>query len=113
MANLDAVSALNFDVTTFADWFTAYVGGNQSAMVIAEKRFTPNLDAAFWGVADDRPCHQSGRERRSGSTRWSPYSRVPCRRSAAGTGGRPWTLPADTPFRVRRSDCGCQARGDR
>ena len=46
-ASLDAVNALNFDVTTFNDWFTAYVGGNRSAMAIAENRFTPNLDAAF------------------------------------------------------------------
>ena len=46
-ASLDAVNALNFDATTFNDWFTAYVGGNRSAMAIAENRFTPNLDAAF------------------------------------------------------------------
>ena len=46
-ASLDAVNALNFDATTFNDWFTAYVGGNRSAMAIAEARFTPNLDAAF------------------------------------------------------------------
>jgi hypothetical protein len=46
-ASLDALSALNFDVTTFTSWFTAYIAGNRSAMAIAEKRFTPNLDAAF------------------------------------------------------------------
>ncbi len=46
-ASLDAVNALNFDATTFNDWFTAYVGGNRSAMAIAENRFTANLDAAF------------------------------------------------------------------
>ncbi len=46
-ASLDAVSALNFDTTTFNDWFTAYVGGNRSAVAIAQDRFTPNLDAAF------------------------------------------------------------------
>jgi hypothetical protein len=46
-ASLDAVNALNFDATTFNDWFTAYVGGNRSAMAIAQNRFTPNLDAAF------------------------------------------------------------------
>ena len=28
-ASLDAVNALNFDATTFNDWFTAYVGGNR------------------------------------------------------------------------------------
>ena len=46
-ASLDAVNVLNFDATTFNDWFTAYVGGNRSAMAIAEARFTLNLDAAF------------------------------------------------------------------
>ncbi len=46
-ASLDAVNALNFDATTFNDWFTAYVGGDRSAMAIAQNRFTPNLDAAF------------------------------------------------------------------
>ena len=30
-ANLDALNGLNFDLTTFNDWFTAYVAGNKSA----------------------------------------------------------------------------------
>jgi hypothetical protein len=46
-ANLDALNSLNFDLTTFNDWFTAYVAGNQTAMRIAEKRFSPNFHAAF------------------------------------------------------------------
>ncbi len=46
-ASLDALNSLNFDLTTFNDWFTAYVAGDRSAMAIAEKRFTPNFDAAF------------------------------------------------------------------
>ncbi len=46
-ANLDALNSLNFDVTAFNAWFTAYVAGNRSAMAIAEKRFTPNFDRAF------------------------------------------------------------------
>src|SRR6516165_4969937 len=45
-ANLDALSSLNFDVSTFNAWFSAYVAGNQTAMAIAAKRFTPNLQFA-------------------------------------------------------------------
>ena len=53
-ANLDALNSLNFDLTTFNDWFTAYVAGNKSAMAIAEKRFSPNFDRAFkaWMATD-------------------------------------------------------------
>ena len=53
-ANLDALNSLNFDLTTFNDWFTAYVAGNKSAMAIAQKRFTPNFDRAFnaWMATD-------------------------------------------------------------
>ena len=46
-ANLDALNSLNFDLTTFNDWFTAYVAGNKTAMAVAEKRFSPNFDRAF------------------------------------------------------------------
>jgi len=46
-ANLDALNSLNADLTTFNDWFTAYVAGNQTAMRLAEKRFSPNFDRAF------------------------------------------------------------------
>jgi hypothetical protein len=53
-ANLDALNSINFDLTTFNDWFTAYVAGNRSAMAIAEKRFSPNFHAAFeaWVATD-------------------------------------------------------------
>ncbi len=53
-ANLDALNALNFDVTAFNAWFTAYVAGDRTAMAIAEKRFTPNFDRAFkaWLATD-------------------------------------------------------------
>ena len=46
-ASLDALNSLNFDVTSFNDWFAAFVAGNQSAMGIAERRFTPNFRNAF------------------------------------------------------------------
>jgi hypothetical protein len=46
-ANLDALNNLNFDVTAFNTWFSAYVAGNQSAMAVAAKRFTPNFRRAF------------------------------------------------------------------
>jgi hypothetical protein len=53
-ANLDALNNLNFDLTTFNDWFTAYVAGNKTAMAIAEKRFSPNFHHAFtaWLATD-------------------------------------------------------------
>ena len=46
-ANLEALNALNFDVSTFNAWFSAYVAGNRTAMAIAAKRFTPNFRRAF------------------------------------------------------------------
>jgi hypothetical protein len=46
-ANLEALNNLNFDVSTFNAWFSAYVANNQSAMAIAAKRFTPNFRRAF------------------------------------------------------------------
>ncbi len=53
-ATLQAVNSLNFDLTTFNDWFTAYVAKDTSSMAIAEKRFTPNFDRAFraWLATD-------------------------------------------------------------
>jgi hypothetical protein len=53
-ANLDALNSLNFDLTTFNDWFTAYVAKDTSSMALAEKRFSPNLDRAFraWLATD-------------------------------------------------------------
>ena len=41
------LNSLNFDLTTFNHWFTAYVAGNKTAMAVAEKRFSPNFDRAF------------------------------------------------------------------
>src|SRR6516165_2358259 len=46
-ANLDALNSLNFDISTFNDWFTAYVAGDKASMAIAAKRFTPNFRQAF------------------------------------------------------------------
>jgi hypothetical protein len=46
-ANLDALNTLNFDVTAFNAWFTAYVAKDASAMAVAAKRFTPNFRIAF------------------------------------------------------------------
>jgi hypothetical protein len=46
-ANLDALNTLNFDVTVFNAWFTAWVSGDQTSMIIAAKRFTPNFRRAF------------------------------------------------------------------
>lgn len=46
-AGLDALNSLNFDVTTFNAWFSAYLAQNQTAMDIAARRFTPNFRNAF------------------------------------------------------------------
>ena len=46
-ASLDALNSLNFDVTAFDTWFTAYVAHDASSMAIAERRFTPNFRRAF------------------------------------------------------------------
>jgi hypothetical protein len=46
-ASLDATNTLNFDLTVFNDWFSAYVAGHKSGMTIAEKRFTPDFHRAF------------------------------------------------------------------
>jgi hypothetical protein len=46
-ANIDALNSLNFDVTAFNAWFTAYVAGDRQAMAVAAKRFTPNFHRAF------------------------------------------------------------------
>jgi hypothetical protein len=46
-ANLEALDSVNFDLTTFNDWFTAYVTGNRTAAAIAERRFSPNFHTAF------------------------------------------------------------------
>ena len=46
-ASLDALNSLNFDVTAFNDWFSAYVANNTTAMDIAARRFTPNFKNAF------------------------------------------------------------------
>lgn len=53
-AALEGLNNLNFDVTAFNAWFTAYVAKDQSAMAIAQKRFTPNFQNAFkaWLATD-------------------------------------------------------------
>lgn len=56
-ANQTQVSGLvtkNFDASTFNDWFTAYILGNQTAMHVAEGRFRPGFRVAFeaWLATD-------------------------------------------------------------
>jgi hypothetical protein len=53
-ANLDAMETRNFDSSTFNTWFTAAVGGNTEAMMIAERRFRPEFRLAFdaWIATD-------------------------------------------------------------
>ena len=53
-AALDAQNLKNFDSTTFNTWFTAYVVGNPTAEVVAERRFRPAFAVAFdaWMATD-------------------------------------------------------------
>src|ERR1700728_2997403 len=53
-AQLEGLETKNFDASTFNAWFTAYVVGNQAAMVVAENRFRPQFDVAFkaWLATD-------------------------------------------------------------
>jgi hypothetical protein len=53
-ADLEALETRNFDASTFDAWFTAYTAGDESAMALAEKRFTPEFDEAFraWIATD-------------------------------------------------------------
>jgi hypothetical protein len=46
-ADLEAQNQRNFDSSTFEAWFTAYVAGNEQAMDIAIRRFSPNMKVAF------------------------------------------------------------------
>jgi hypothetical protein len=46
-ASADAAEAKNFDASTFNTWFSAFVVGNTKAMVLAEKRFSPQMKVAF------------------------------------------------------------------
>ena len=53
-ADLEALSQKNFDASTFNAWFTAYTLGNQTAMKLAVRRFTPEFLRAFdsWLATD-------------------------------------------------------------
>lgn len=53
-AELDAQNIKNFDATTFNAWFTAYVSGNTSAELVAQRRFRPAFAVAFnaWIATD-------------------------------------------------------------
>jgi hypothetical protein len=46
-ADLSALTSRNFDASTFNAWFAAYVGGNEQAMAVAERRFRPEFEVAF------------------------------------------------------------------
>ena len=62
-ASLDALNTVNLDLTTFNDWFTAYVAGNRQAMAIVEKRFDANYRRCVRRVAGYQPGDQPGRPR--------------------------------------------------
>lgn len=46
-AAYQAADLKNFDALTFNAWFTAYVAGNKTAMLVAERRFRPQFLVAF------------------------------------------------------------------
>ncbi len=51
---LTGLSTKNFDEVTFNAWFSAYLAGEQTGMVVAEHRFRPQFDVAFkaWLATD-------------------------------------------------------------
>jgi len=53
-AELRGLETRNFDALTFDAWFTAYAVGNQTAAVVAERRFRPQFRVAFnaWLATD-------------------------------------------------------------
>jgi hypothetical protein len=53
-AAYQAADLKNFDALTFNAWFTAYVAGNKTAMIVAERRFRPPFLVAFnaWLATD-------------------------------------------------------------
>jgi len=53
-AYMDALETKNFDASTFNAWFSAYSAKDESAMALAEKRFSPEFQVAFdaWIATD-------------------------------------------------------------
>ena len=85
-ANLDALNSLNFDVTAFDTWFTAYVGKDPTAMAIAVKRFTPNFHRAFDAWLATNP--ETNPKAPPGPT-YMPQYRQPAQAQAAALNARP------------------------
>jgi hypothetical protein len=46
-SDLEAMELRNLDSSTFDAWFEAWIGGDENAMAIAERRFRPEFRAAF------------------------------------------------------------------
>ncbi|MGB7052154.1 MAG: hypothetical protein WBG41_11340 [Acidimicrobiales bacterium] len=53
-ADLEGLSTKNFDGLTFNAWFSAYLSGNQTGTMVAERRFRPAFNVAFkaWIATD-------------------------------------------------------------
>ena len=118
-ASLDAVSALNFDTTTFNDWFTAYVGGN-SLRLASPRTFGDDLKdiepkGEKLGSVDRKKVamNPSWRHRESSPSprRWSYQLSGPLY-AVAFTGrarpGRPIRAARPRERWPRRYHCGCR-----
>ncbi len=46
-ASIEALNDLNFDLSSFNTWVTAYLAHDKTAVRLAERRFTPNFRRAF------------------------------------------------------------------
>ena len=46
-AYVEDIQTKNLDYSAFNAWFSAYVAGNQTAMTLAERRFSPEFQGAF------------------------------------------------------------------
>jgi hypothetical protein len=91
-ANLEALNSLNFDVTAFNAWFTAYVAGDRAAISgtgpsVTGSRLSARLFSLsplqYWSLLQRRRKSESDcsgvRYRRSALGWTAPLSRVVCR----------------------------------
>ncbi len=56
IANTNSADNYNFDVTTFNDWFVAWVAKDAASMRVAEQRFTPTFHRAFQAWLAENPA---------------------------------------------------------
>ncbi|HVM65982.1 MAG TPA: hypothetical protein VMU14_14040 [Acidimicrobiales bacterium] len=58
-AQLQSDETLNFDASTFSDWFAAELAGNQQGATVAERRFRPEFHVAWLAWMATDPFHNT------------------------------------------------------